>query len=115
MTQVLPSGPVRHIKEKQVDKILQLEELFHTKFLTADLLNELIASYVEAIECFDGFYAPMRKYFLSKIQFVLARPEIDTMLKKNSENDMVGMLRETIRMTVDNPKIDEGMSHRLIM
>ncbi len=74
--------------------MLKLEQLFHQKFLTADLLNELVATYVEAIECFDGYYTPMRKYFLTKIQYVVSQPEIDSMLQRNAEGDNVmGMLR----------------------
>ena len=59
----------------------------------------------------------MRKYFLNKIQFVVSQPEIDTMLKRNAEQDsMVGMLRETIRMTTQNEsKKDEVFSHKMLM
>jgi hypothetical protein len=72
----------RVLKDKVVEQLLQLEDLFHSRFLTAELLNELISTYVEAIECFDGSQSPMRKYFLNKIQFVLSRPEIDGMLER---------------------------------
>lgn len=58
----------------------------------------------------------MRKYFLDKIQFVVSQPEIDSMLKRSVEPDnMVDMLRETIRMTAKDDNNEEFMSHDMLM
>jgi len=42
----------------------------------------------------------MRKYFLSRIQFVVSQPEIDNMLTRNVDHtNMIDMIRETVRLT----------------
>ena len=53
-----------HFSEQDVTQIVKLEQLFHTKYLTADLLHELIALYVRAIDIFNNQFTFMRPYFL---------------------------------------------------
>jgi len=60
--------------ETDVKNMLKLEELFHSKFLTEELLNELTSLYVKAIDCVNDKVMMMKKYFLQKMQFVLSRP-----------------------------------------
>ena len=53
-----------HFTEQDIAQIIKLEQLFHTKYLTADLLHELIALYVRAIDIFNNQFTFMRPYFL---------------------------------------------------
>ena len=72
------------LSEQSIQQLLKLEELFYGKYLTLELLNEMVALYVNAVECFDQRLAPMRTYFLGKIQYCLARPEITKLLEGNN-------------------------------
>jgi hypothetical protein len=53
--------------------MLKLEELFHSHYLTEELLNDLIALYVKFAEMAHALH-PIRIYFMEKIRFVLSRP-----------------------------------------
>lgn len=59
----------------------------------------------------------MRKYFLNKIQFVVSRPEIDIMLKRNADGNSspMDMIRETMRLTTGTGKFEEGFSQQMLM
>ena len=85
------------LSEESIRQLLKLEELFHSKYLTVELLNEMVALYVNAVECFDQKLAPMRTYFLGKIQFSLSRPEVTKMLEGPTEED--DRMRDTIQMS----------------
>jgi hypothetical protein len=56
-----------------VQQLLKLEELFHSHYLTEEMLNDLIALYVRFAESTQGNNS-LRLYFMEKIRFVLSRP-----------------------------------------
>jgi hypothetical protein len=62
------------LSDFDIKNMLKLEELFHSKFLTEELLNELTSLYVKAIDCVNDKVILMKKYFLQKMQFVLSCP-----------------------------------------
>lgn len=65
--------------------MLKLEELFHSHYLTEELLNDLIALYVKFAETASALQ-PVRFYFMEKIRFVLSRPEVIGGLEKDRES-----------------------------
>jgi hypothetical protein len=60
-------------------------------------LHQLISLYVKAIEMFNQENKYMRSYFMDKMQFILSRPEIITMLEGGGS--AIDNIRETIRIT----------------
>jgi hypothetical protein len=61
----------------------------------------------------------MRNYFLSKIHFVLSRPEVNNMLERNQNSDkMVDNIRQTMRMTgfgTNNENLENINTQDMIM
>jgi hypothetical protein len=82
-----------------VYELLKLEELFHSHYLTEELLNGMITLYVKFVENIHQNQHPIRIFFLEKIKFVLSRPEVVSMLEKRSQQQNKNM-RETIRGVV---------------
>ena len=74
------------INMSKIQNMLKLEELFHSKYLTIELLHELIALYTCSLELLDESQSELRFYFLEKIKFVLSRPESQSLLESNSNN-----------------------------
>lgn len=74
MSKTTGSSGMAQFSDQDISQIIKLEQLFHTKYLTADLLHELIALYVRAIDIFGSQFAFMRPYFLEKMSFMLSRP-----------------------------------------
>jgi hypothetical protein len=64
------------LKEKEIQQLLKLEGLFHSHYLTEELLNELISLYVRFVENIHHNQHPLRLYFMEKIRFVLSQPEV---------------------------------------
>lgn len=85
-----------NLKESEVKELLKLEELFHSQYLTEELLNAMVALYVRFVENIHSNQHPLRLFFMEKIKFVLSRPEIIRILEKDSNSNNRNM-RDTIR------------------
>lgn len=85
-----------NLKESEVKELLKLEELFHSQYLTEELLNAMVALYVRFVENIHSNQHPLRLFFMEKIKFVLSRPEIIRILEKDSNSNKRNM-RDTIR------------------
>lgn len=85
------------LTEAEVSQMSKLEQLFHNKYLNTEFLHQLISIYVKAIEFFNNEHKFMRNYFMEKMQFVLACPEIIKILDGGGTS--VDNIRETVRIT----------------
>lgn len=85
-----------NIKEAEVQELLKLEELFHSHYMTEELLNAMVGLYVKFVEQIHSHQHPLRLFFMEKIKFVLSRPEVIRILEKDS-NEHNRNMRETIR------------------
>ena len=86
--------------------MLKLEELFHSQYLTEELLNEMITLYVKFVENINRNQHPVRLYFMEKIKFVLTRPEVVRILEKDTINKSKS-IRETVRGVMGVSESDE--------
>lgn len=84
------------LKENEVHELLKLQSLFHSQYMTEELLNAMIGLYVRFVENIHSNQHPLRIFFMEKIKFVLSRPEIIKILEKDSQESKKNM-RETIR------------------
>lgn len=64
------------LKEKDTHELLKLEELFHSHYLTEELINGMINLYVKFAENIRKNQHPLRLFFMEKIKFVLSRSEV---------------------------------------
>lgn len=64
--------------------------------MTEELLNETISMYVRLVEQISETKHPLKVYFMEKIKFVLSRPEILSILEKETASKNQTM-RETIK------------------
>lgn len=85
-----------NLKDKEVKELLKLEELFHSQYMTEELINAMISLYVRFVENINSNQHPLRLFFMEKIKFVLSRPEIIRILEKDTEENSRN-IRETIR------------------
>ena len=85
-----------NLKEAEVHELLKLEELFHSHYMTEELLNAMVGLYVKFVEHINSNQHPLRLFFMEKIKFVLSRPEVIRILEKDSQEHHRNM-RETIR------------------
>lgn len=77
------------VKEKEAVQLLKLEELFHSHYMTEELLNEMVALYVKFAESISQSSHSIKFYFMQKIRFVLSRPEITRVLDNKAGQDNV--------------------------
>ena len=80
-----------NVTTQEVHQLLKLEELFHSHYMTEELLNEMVGLYVRFTEHIQHNQHPLRIFFMEKIRFVLSRPEVTRILEKDG-----GALRETV-------------------
>jgi hypothetical protein len=83
-----------------------LEELFHSHYLTEELLNEMITLYVRFVENIHHNQHPLRLYFMEKIRFVLSRPEVIKILEKEIVTQRKS-IRDTVRGMIGINEEDE--------
>lgn len=100
------------LRDQEVKELLKLEELFHSHYMTEELLNAMVGLYVKFVENIQTNQHPLRLFFMEKIKFVLSRPEVIRILEKDSVRNNKNM-RDTIRGVV-GISVEEEMEMRKI-